>query len=219
MGQIYDFVANTSDGVFGVDRQQRIVLWNRAAESMLGYTCEEVLGKACYGIVRGRDPGGCAFCRRNCDAMRSAKRLHLPPTRGLAVTTKTGDEVWLNVSTMVVPSPVNSLSVLIHLFRETSRDHELARVTREFAAVVSASDKRQTPRLREMPAADTRVRLTRREREILRHLMTGSATDVIADRLYISHHTVRNHINNILGKLSVHSRLEAVTYSIKKGLL
>ena len=45
------------------------------------------------------------------------------------------------------------------------------------------------------------------------------STDVIAEKLCISPRTVGNHINNILGKLHVHSRLEAVAYSIKNGLI
>jgi two-component system response regulator DegU len=60
--------------------------------------------------------------------------------------------------------------------------------------------------------------LTRREREVLNQLITGVSTDVIAGRLFISPRTVRNHINHILGKLGVHSRLEAVTLYIRSGL-
>jgi two-component system nitrate/nitrite response regulator NarL len=47
----------------------------------------------------------------------------------------------------------------------------------------------------------------------------GASTESIAQRLSISERTVRNHINNMLAKLGVHSRLEAVAYSIRNGLL
>lgn len=59
----------------------------------------------------------------------------------------------------------------------------------------------------------------RREHEILTYLASGISTDVIAQELRISSRTVRNHINNVLRKLGAHSRLEAVAYSIKNGLV
>ena len=220
MGSAYDFIANTSDGVFGVDPQQTIVLWNDAATSILGYRPDEVLGRNCYEIVEGRDSEGCAVCVPGCDAIESASRLDLPPSQDLAVQKKGGDTVWLNVSTIILPSPTQKLSVLIHLFREVSQQHELVQVVREFASVVSGISRGTGKgRKRKVPNGDDCVRLTRREREIMGHLVTGVTTEMIAEQLSISSRTVRNHVNNILGKLGVHSRLEAVTYSIKNGLV
>ncbi len=59
-------------------------------------------------------------------------------------------------------------------------------------------------------ALDRLSRLTQREQEILRMLAEGSRNDAIARRLSISVATARTHISNILTKLNVHSRLEAV---------
>jgi DNA-binding NarL/FixJ family response regulator len=64
-------------------------------------------------------------------------------------------------------------------------------------------------------AAEDRVaellsRLSIREREVLRELATGQDMTSIAGRLYLSQNTVRTHIQNILTKLEVHSRLAAV---------
>ena len=61
------------------------------------------------------------------------------------------------------------------------------------------------------------VRLTRRELEILQLLARGLNNDVISRQLYISPTTTRNHIQNILGKLGVHSKLEAVAYAVRAG--
>jgi DNA-binding NarL/FixJ family response regulator len=61
------------------------------------------------------------------------------------------------------------------------------------------------------------VRLTRRELEILQLLARGLKNDVISRQLYISPTTTRNHIQNILGKLGVHSKLEAVAYAVRAG--
>jgi DNA-binding NarL/FixJ family response regulator len=62
-------------------------------------------------------------------------------------------------------------------------------------------------------------RLTRREREVLALLADGSDKDAIAGALYISPHTARTHVQNILAKLGLHSRLEAAAFARKQPVL
>lgn len=57
--------------------------------------------------------------------------------------------------------------------------------------------------------------LTPREREILQALAEGLGAQRVAERLQISIRTVRNHINNILAKLSVHSQLQALVLALR----
>jgi len=66
-------------------------------------------------------------------------------------------------------------------------------------------------------AADPR--LTPRQREILAQLATGASTDQIADRLFLSRETVRNHVRHILQRLGARSRLEAVAMARRDGLI
>jgi two-component system nitrate/nitrite response regulator NarL len=61
-------------------------------------------------------------------------------------------------------------------------------------------------------------RLTRREREVLALMMRGADNTVIARALTISPETARTHIQNILGKLDMHSRLEAVAFVSGNGI-
>ena len=62
--------------------------------------------------------------------------------------------------------------------------------------------------------------LTEREKEILQLLAVGvSATDELADRLYISQKTVKNHLASIFQKLAVSDRTQAVTLSAKRGII
>ena len=62
-------------------------------------------------------------------------------------------------------------------------------------------------------------RLTVREQEILEKLAMGKSGNDIANELHIALLTVRTHIRNILSKLGVHSRLEAVAFGLKEGLI
>lgn len=60
--------------------------------------------------------------------------------------------------------------------------------------------------------------LTSREHEVLTELLTGDGTTDIGDRLGISEHTVRSHVQNVLSKLDVHSRAEAASAALRAGL-
>ena len=62
-------------------------------------------------------------------------------------------------------------------------------------------------------------KLTRRERDILDLLVRGNSNKEIADLLYISEKTVKNHLTNIFRKLSVKDRTQAAVYALKTGLV
>ncbi|MDX6312284.1 MAG: hypothetical protein QOF44_1748 [Streptomyces sp.] len=68
------------------------------------------------------------------------------------------------------------------------------------------------------PNAPEAPRLTERETEVLRLVAKGLSYKQIAERLVISHRTVQNHVQNTLGKLQLHNRVELVRYAIEQGL-
>ena len=71
----------------------------------------------------------------------------------------------------------------------------------------------------EPPAADGMApKLTERETEVLRLVAKGMSYRQIADRLVLSHRTVQNHVQNTLGKLQLHNRVELTRYAIEQGL-
>jgi DNA-binding NarL/FixJ family response regulator len=80
----------------------------------------------------------------------------------------------------------------------------------EFQAMTKRADDRQ-----QMPPP----RLTDRELEVLRLVAKGLNNRDIAKNLYISENTVKNHIRNILEKLQLHSRMEAVIYAVREKIL
>jgi DNA-binding NarL/FixJ family response regulator len=59
--------------------------------------------------------------------------------------------------------------------------------------------------------------LTERELEVLRLLARGIRNEAIAEQLFISQQTVQTHVRNILAKLRVHSKLEAVSFAVRHG--
>jgi DNA-binding NarL/FixJ family response regulator len=85
-----------------------------------------------------------------------------------------------------------------------------SKLINEFTAMSKRADERQ--RL-PVPA------LTVRELEVLKLVAKGMSNRDIADELFISENTVKNHVRNILEKLHLHSRMEAVMYALREKLL
>ena len=74
-------------------------------------------------------------------------------------------------------------------------------------------------RARSLPADDPSDALTPRERDILRLLGDGLANHDIAATLGLSDHTVKFHLRSIFSKLGAHSRTEAVSVAVRRGML
>jgi len=72
---------------------------------------------------------------------------------------------------------------------------------------------------RDAPRAEGTARLTERELEVLRLVARGMSNRAVAESLFLSENTVKNHVRNILDKLEAHSRMEAVVKASKVGLL
>ena len=60
--------------------------------------------------------------------------------------------------------------------------------------------------------------LSARELEVLQEMVNGRGPSQLAEPLYISKHTARTHVKNILSKMGVHSCLEAVSIAVSEGM-
>lgn len=177
MRNLLNFLVNTADGAIALDREHRIVFWNKAAEGLLGFKAEEVRGRFCYEVIAGRNESGMMLCQVNClDKMQCLERETVP-SQNILVTTKTGREVWLSMSTVVVPSEWRDLCVLIHFFRNISYHKELEHSVWQFFATLEkfSSFRATSPTLSPSPSS-LLLQLTAREREVFRLLASGSST-------------------------------------------
>jgi DNA-binding NarL/FixJ family response regulator len=86
----------------------------------------------------------------------------------------------------------------------------------EVVELLRLADRR---RERDREAERSIEQLTPREWEVLRLLAEGLSDKEIAERLYVGSGTVRNHVVSIFGKLGVHSRLQALLFAVRYGLI
>ncbi len=73
-------------------------------------------------------------------------------------------------------------------------------------------------RISDEPQRGAQPQLTERETEVLKMVAKGLTYKQIAERLVVSHRTVQNHVQNTLGKLQMHNRVELTRYAIEQGL-
>jgi PAS domain S-box-containing protein len=225
--EMLDAVSNTADGVFAVDANQRIIRWNGGAERILKISSDLVLNHDCYRIVAGHISPDRPWCRANCKARTCV--LKGIPLENFDLMTKTseGEPIWINVS--IVSPPLGNEPVTVHVFRDITREKRAGQAVDQFLAALGVSgDGRNAPadgraRIKSVgvltASAESLPGLSSREIEVLTLLAEGLSTKTLAERLGISHFTVRNHIQNILVKLELHSKAQAVSYAFKRGLL
>ncbi len=200
-------LARAGDGACAIGPDGRITLWNRAAERILGWSAMAVLGRPCREVFGDDDGHGNGLCYHGCDVMGQVRLGEPVEHFEMKTRTKAGRPVWLDVSILAAPAVTGSRTMAVHLFRDVTATRALLEAVQERLAA---------------PAVSTGIEasgLTRREVEILRLMAAGADTKVMAERLHVSPATIRNHAQNIFAKLKVHSRLEAVAWANRHGLV
>jgi PAS domain S-box-containing protein len=210
--QLLSAFERSADGVYAVDHDQNIVFWNSAAERLLGLRASDVLRRKCFDVIAGGDHRGHPFCGPDCPVVECARQGHAYENYDVRSRTADGKARWLNISIVVLVGRRRRSVLTVHLFRDiTERRQREMRTRRAIGEVIGISG---------AAGHDAALgRLTRREMEVLQLLATGLTTPGMAGALGLSKTTVRNHVEHLLAKLGVHSRLEAVVYAARHGLV
>jgi DNA-binding CsgD family transcriptional regulator len=211
-----DRIAKSGDAVFALDGNDLVILWNKGCEELLGRPAYQVLGRRCYDALCGRDVFGNTYCCPSCPISQQARTHTDDPVQRfeLDVDTAGGGKKRLAITTFAIRGARSSPATLVHVLRDPAT--EASPLEHELAAAVSDGSLPRSP-LR-TPEGQL-ARLTSREQEILRKMAQGLTTSVMAEQLFISPVTVRNHIAKILKKLDVHTKLAAVAFAYRNQLL
>jgi PAS domain S-box-containing protein len=217
---LFQALAKAGDGAFATDKDRRIIFWNQAATEITGYTHEEIAGIPCHEVLKGRDDQGELFCFEHCRI--AAMTLHKRAVKDydIVISDKSGEVRWINLSTLTFRASGDELRVLVHLFRDVTKKKQSEQLISQLLKAAKALQNGRSLQVPPpLPNGQPVARLTDREREVLSLLAQGLSTNDIARSLSISPSTARNHVRNILQKLNVHSRLEAVVQAYKQGLV
>lgn len=181
-----------------VDSRDRVVSWSPDAEALFGHAASSAVGSRLQDLLDGRDRFGNRVCHDACwvrDALAAGESV-----RRYELDTRHAGGERLRVVVDVQPTARGW----------TYRFLPDRRSERQRAPAPPAAEVR--------PPAATFV-LTQRERDVLRLLARGAGTVEIAREMGISATTVRNHVQNLLGKLGAHNRLQAVSVALRHGLV
>jgi PAS domain S-box-containing protein len=198
----HSIIFSTGEPAYAVDGDGVIVAWNSAASEVFGYSSDEAMGQKCWELLKGKDTFGNQYCHEQCPLLDMA--IHHKSVNRCKMCFKTSDEEmkWFTVSTLVLLDEPGG-EMLIHMCQPES---DPARQTLTPTPALAGPGGQQ-------------VGLTHRESEALQLLSDGRTTGEIATLMGISVPTVRNHIEHMLNKLHVHSRIEAVAVGRRLGLI
>lgn len=147
------------------------------------------------------------------ETTRQARTLS-PHTQVVALTSATDDErvlAALRAGAIGYVRKDADPQALLDVIRAAARGRTLLEAT-----VASALLQELT---REKPSARPGDTLTEREQEVLRQLARGRTNHEIAEALVVSDETVKTHVGNILSKLQLAHRTQAVIFALKRGLI
>jgi len=217
---LLDVLARADAPALATDEQGHLIFWNHAAERVLGRSAGQVMGRRCYDVLAGRDVFGNRYCTESCAIVAMARRGETVRPFELDLAGPAHQEQTLGVSVMRVPGAEPGTFTLVHTMQPIDRAGRVARALEQLGARGAGAEPAGAPGepgARGPVALAKAPPLTGREREVLRWVAAGLQNKEIAQKLGISLATVRNHIHNILEKLDVHSKLEAVSLAFRQG--
>jgi DNA-binding CsgD family transcriptional regulator len=208
-----DRIARSREAVFATDPGDRVILWNKRCETLLGRTARAVLGKKCYEVLGGRDEYGNTYCHQSCPvAFQARTQTHTPVNRFiLKIDVGKGQRAFW-VSMFTIPSHHPALATIVHVLRDRVKESLLEKHLVGEAAI-------REPLWPMTTGFGESIVLTKREDEVLHCLSEGMSTTSMSSKLLISSVTVRNHVASILQKLDVHTKLAAVAFAHQHHLI
>ncbi len=229
---LLDLLSSGEPPAFANDQNHRIIFWNKGAERVMERTAAQALGRLCHEVFCGRDPFGNRFCGETCTVSSTLKR-HETLSRFEMTTGERSRSKSLGITIVEIPDPRPGFFTAVHILDQVDEKSRLARELarlREVSGAISPSVlsadgsvpiQLQSPEANAAQAPEVSPgvaeQLSDRELDVLRAIASGQANKDIANALHISVATTRNHVQHILKKLNVHSKLEAVALAFRSG--
>lgn len=229
---LLDLLSSGEPPAFANDQNHRIIFWNKGAERLMQRTAAQTLGHLCHDIFHGKDQFGNRFCNETC-AVSSTLKKHETMNRFEMTVGDRSQQQSVGMTVIEIPDSRPGYFTAVHIMDRIDEKSRLARELNRLRETIGAhapaphSDEGSTPINLQLnrhapapaPEVDATIaeQLSERELDVLRAIAAGLANKDIANSLHISVATTRNHVQHILKKLNVHSKLEAVALAFRNG--
>ena len=217
MRELFDLLEHAGDAAYCVTPDGEVRSWNAAAVALFGHRADEVIGRDIDEVLRARDALGTDALAGGLDAATRRWRAGSGPlpTFDLQVYAADGRRLWISVSTIVFDDGRTRQRLFVRLARDVTasrRESELLARAIELGRELTRLEPGNSPHAPVDP-------LSRQERRILERFAAGQSSAAVAKAMRMAPQTLRNHLHRINRKLRTHSRLEAVTHALQRGLI
>jgi len=212
-------IVKRADGpAIATDKKSQVLCWNASARELFEHTdAKQVIGKPLHSALDVRD----AFGNRLDFSQIPLHQMVIrgEPIQGFEIEAKKkgGQPVRLLLSVVVVLGRRKTEWEVVYLLRPILRrrkaDEVIERVLANPPNGRHVLDRTGSENGKNVP------NLTRRQSDVLRLLAQGLSNEEIAKSLFLSVFTVRSHVQSILEKLEVHSKVEAVSRAFRDRLI
>jgi len=129
-------LASVADGVYVVDNNRRITLWNQAAEKITGFTAAEMVGRECHEAIKPHTEDERRVCSPLCDTAAALDSDSNGVAYEALTCLKDGEQIWLSVSAAPIRDG-GEVAGIVHIFRDISEYKEIDQMKSDFVATVS----------------------------------------------------------------------------------
>jgi len=213
--ELFALFERTADAAFAVDQENCICSWNKAAEKLFGFTAQEALHTACDALFDGLGPLGTQVWPALSTVSECAGTDNAIPNFDMNVKTRSGQRVWINMSTVIFLNPRTNRRLLVHLAHDITDQKRVEELVQKMLDLSRELTGMGESAVRAAPVPS----LSDQEKQVLKLFAGGKRSAEVATRLGITAQTLRNHLHHINQKLRTHNRLEAVMNAIQRKLI
>lgn len=129
--------ANLGHGMYVVDADRKILLWNKAAESILGWSEEEVLGRSCRDFIGHMNDEGHQLCSEECSLLATMEQSHTIFAGTVWGHSVNGEKVPVNVSCVPLYDDEGRLAGVVEVFSDMTHEKEVEDFRKSMVSVVA----------------------------------------------------------------------------------
>lgn len=134
--KLSDIVEHTTDGIYQVGPDRKIMTWNPAMETITGFSAVEAVGQMCFNILRARDSKGVDMCSGDCPILAASEhKCH--QNREAQIMRKDGSARWISYSHSPILDHNAKMTSDVIVVRDVTKQKATQELKDDFVATVS----------------------------------------------------------------------------------